>query len=168
MSINHEKYTLVIVDEYSRYTWVYFLRKKSQAPEMIMSFIKVVENQNNVKFKQIKTDNGTEFRKHKLESFCDEKGISQTFSSPYTLEQNGVAERRNRTLIEAARTMLNGSVLSEHFWTDAVRTTLIAPNEPEIPYTEDDEGPPDQINTEGTQEQNVQCWDIQDKRSKYC
>ncbi|GJT01786.1 retrovirus-related pol polyprotein from transposon TNT 1-94 [Tanacetum coccineum] len=57
MSINHEKYTLVIVDEYSMYTWVYFLRKKSQAPEMIMSFIRMVENQNDVKLKQLRTDN---------------------------------------------------------------------------------------------------------------
>ncbi|GJZ01534.1 retrovirus-related pol polyprotein from transposon TNT 1-94 [Tanacetum coccineum] len=75
MSINHEKCTLVIIDEYSR------------------------------------TDNGTEFRNSNFESFCDEKGISQNFSSPYTLEKNGVAERKNRTIIEAARTMLNGSVL---------------------------------------------------------
>ncbi|GKC10256.1 retrovirus-related pol polyprotein from transposon TNT 1-94 [Tanacetum coccineum] len=115
MSINHEKYTLVIVDEYSRYTWVYFLKKKSQAAEMIMSFVRMVKNQNDVKVKQIRTDNGTEFRNTKLESFCDEKGISQNFSSPYTPEQNGVAERKNRTLIEAARIMLNGSVLSKHF-----------------------------------------------------
>ncbi|GJS06386.1 retrovirus-related pol polyprotein from transposon TNT 1-94 [Tanacetum coccineum] len=57
-SINHEKYTLVIVDEYSRYTWVYFLKKKSQAPETIMSFIKRVENQNDIKVKQLRTDNG--------------------------------------------------------------------------------------------------------------
>ncbi|GKC93843.1 retrovirus-related pol polyprotein from transposon TNT 1-94 [Tanacetum coccineum] len=56
-SINHEKYTLVIVDEYSRYTWVYFLKKKSQAPETIMSFIKRVENQNDIKVKQLRTDN---------------------------------------------------------------------------------------------------------------
>ncbi|GJT80227.1 retrovirus-related pol polyprotein from transposon TNT 1-94 [Tanacetum coccineum] len=119
MSINHEKYTLVIVDEYSRYTWVYFLRKKSQAPEMIMSFIRMVENQNDVKVKQVRTDNGTEFRNHELKSFCNEKAISQNFSSPYTPEKNGVAKRKNRTLIKAARTMLNGSVLSKHFWTDA-------------------------------------------------
>ncbi|GJV17515.1 retrovirus-related pol polyprotein from transposon TNT 1-94 [Tanacetum coccineum] len=69
----------------------------------------------------IKTDNGTEFRNTKLESFCNEKGISQNFSSPYTPEQNGVAERKNITLIEAARTMLNESVLFKHFWTKAVR-----------------------------------------------
>nr|GFB57250.1 retrovirus-related Pol polyprotein from transposon TNT 1-94 [Tanacetum cinerariifolium] len=55
--INHEKYTLVIVDEYSRYTWVYFLKNKSQAPETIMSFFKRVENQNDIKVKQLRTDN---------------------------------------------------------------------------------------------------------------
>nr|GEU39816.1 retrovirus-related Pol polyprotein from transposon TNT 1-94 [Tanacetum cinerariifolium] len=109
MSVNHKKYTLDIVDEYSRYTWVYFLRKKGQAPTMIMSFIRMVEKQNDVKVKQIGTDNRTVFRNHELEIFCDEKGISQNFSSPYTPEQNGVAKRKNKTLIEAARIMLNGS-----------------------------------------------------------
>ncbi|GJS02865.1 retrovirus-related pol polyprotein from transposon TNT 1-94 [Tanacetum coccineum] len=97
--------------------WVYFLKQKSQAAEMIMSFVKLVKNQNDVKVKCIRTDNGIEFRNTELENFCDEKGISQNFSSPYTPEQNGVAERKNRTLIEASRTMLNGSVLSKHFWT---------------------------------------------------
>ncbi|GJR10141.1 retrovirus-related pol polyprotein from transposon TNT 1-94 [Tanacetum coccineum] len=91
-SINHEKYTLVIVDEYSRYTWVYFLKKKSQAPETIMSFIKRVENQNDIKVKQLRTDNA---------------------------EQNSVAERKNRTLIEAARTVLSGSVFSKQYWTES-------------------------------------------------
>ncbi|GJU95269.1 retrovirus-related pol polyprotein from transposon TNT 1-94 [Tanacetum coccineum] len=113
--INHEKYTLVIIDEYSRYTWVYFLKKKSQAPETIMSFIKRVENQNDIKVKQLRTNNGTEFRISILVNFCDKKGISQNFSSPYTLKQNGVAETRNRTLIEAARTMLSGSVFSKQY-----------------------------------------------------
>ncbi|GKB50123.1 retrovirus-related pol polyprotein from transposon TNT 1-94, partial [Tanacetum coccineum] len=114
-SINHDKYTLVIVDEYSRYTWVYFLKKKSQAPETIMSFIKRVENQNDIKVKQLRTNNRIEFRNSILVNFCDEKGISQNFSSPYTPEQNSVAERKNRTLIEAARTMLSGSVFSKQY-----------------------------------------------------
>nr|GEV67131.1 hypothetical protein [Tanacetum cinerariifolium] len=126
--MNHKKYTLVIVDEYSRYTWVYFLRKKSQAPKIIMSLIRMVENQNDVKVKQIRTDNETEFRNHKLKSFSDEKGISQNFSSPYTPEQNGIAKRKNRTLIKTARTMLNGSVLSKHFWTEAVRIACYTHN----------------------------------------
>nr|GEU81437.1 retrovirus-related Pol polyprotein from transposon TNT 1-94 [Tanacetum cinerariifolium] len=95
---------------------------------MIMSFIRMVENQNDMKVKQISTDNRTEFRNHKLESFCDEKGISQNFSSPYTPEQNGVAKRKNRTLIEATRIMLNGSVLSKHLWTEAVKIACYPQN----------------------------------------
>nr|GEU30721.1 retrovirus-related Pol polyprotein from transposon TNT 1-94 [Tanacetum cinerariifolium] len=76
----------------------------------------------------LRTDNGTEFRNHELESFCDEKGIFQNFSSPYTPEQNGVAERKNRTLIEATRTMLNGSVLSKQIWTEAVKIACYTQN----------------------------------------
>ncbi|GJW89349.1 retrovirus-related pol polyprotein from transposon TNT 1-94 [Tanacetum coccineum] len=128
MSINHEKYTLVIINEYSRYTWVYFLKNKSQTAEMIMSFIKMVKNKNDVNVKQIRTDNRTEFRNTRLESFYDEKGISQNFSSPYTPEQNGIAERKTKTLIEAARTILNGSVLSKHLWTEVVRIACYTQN----------------------------------------
>nr|GEX53242.1 retrovirus-related Pol polyprotein from transposon TNT 1-94 [Tanacetum cinerariifolium] len=94
---------------------VYFLKNKSQAPEPIMSFIKRVENQNDIKVKQLRTDNATEFKNSILVNFYDEKGISQNFSSPYTPEQNGVAERKNKTLIEAARTMLSGSVFSKQY-----------------------------------------------------
>ncbi|GJV68671.1 retrovirus-related pol polyprotein from transposon TNT 1-94 [Tanacetum coccineum] len=87
----------------------------------------MVENQNGFKVKKSEWIR-TEFRNCELENFYDEKGISQNFSSPYTPEQNGVAERKNRTLIEAARTMLNGSVLSKHFWTDAVRIACYTQN----------------------------------------
>ncbi|GKA20198.1 retrovirus-related pol polyprotein from transposon TNT 1-94 [Tanacetum coccineum] len=78
--------------------------------------------------KQIRTANGTEFRNSELEIFCDEKGISHNFSSLYTPKQNGVAERKNRTLIKAARTMLNRSVLSKHFWTEAARIACYTQN----------------------------------------
>nr|GEV42609.1 retrovirus-related Pol polyprotein from transposon TNT 1-94 [Tanacetum cinerariifolium] len=104
------------------------IRKKSQAPKMNISFVRMIENQNDVKVKQIRTDNRTEFRNHKLESFCDEKGISQNFSSPYTHKQNGVAERKNKTLIGAARTMLNGSVPFKHFWTEVVMIAYYTQN----------------------------------------
>ncbi|GJT37777.1 retrovirus-related pol polyprotein from transposon TNT 1-94 [Tanacetum coccineum] len=85
-------------------------------------------NQNDVKVKQIRTDNGTEFRNSELKSFCDEKGISQNFSSPYTPEQNGVAKRNNITLIKDAKTMLNGLVLCKHLWTEAVRIACYTQN----------------------------------------
>ncbi|GJZ93494.1 retrovirus-related pol polyprotein from transposon TNT 1-94 [Tanacetum coccineum] len=106
-TISHNKYTLFIVDEYSRYTWVFCFKKKSDAADCIMSFIGKIENLNEVRVKELRSGNETEFRNHKLEDLCDEMGISQNFSSPCTPEQNGVAERRNRTLIEAAKTMLN-------------------------------------------------------------
>nr|GEW69973.1 hypothetical protein [Tanacetum cinerariifolium] len=81
-----------------------------------------MENLNESRVKELRSDNGTEFRNHKLEEFCDEKGISQNFSSPCTLEQNGVAERRNITLIEAAKTMLNSAKLAKQFLGKAYST----------------------------------------------
>ncbi|GJR68895.1 retrovirus-related pol polyprotein from transposon TNT 1-94 [Tanacetum coccineum] len=131
-SINHEKYTLVIVNEYSRYTWVYFMKKKSQAPETIMSFIKRVKNQNDIKVKQLTTDNGTEFRNSIIVNLGDERRISQKNLSPYTPKQNGVAERKNKTLIEAARTMLLGFVFSKQYWTEAVATACYTQNKSTI------------------------------------
>nr|GEV18683.1 retrovirus-related Pol polyprotein from transposon TNT 1-94 [Tanacetum cinerariifolium] len=79
-----------------------------------------MENLNDTKVKQLRSNNGTEFRNHTLEAFCDEKDILQNFSSPSTPEQNGVAKRRNRTLIEAARTMLNSASLPKQFWGEPV------------------------------------------------
>ncbi|GJT89736.1 retrovirus-related pol polyprotein from transposon TNT 1-94 [Tanacetum coccineum] len=72
------------------------------------------------------------FRNSILINFYDEKWISQNFSSPYTPEQNGVAERKNRTLIEAARTMLLGSIFSKQYWTEAVATACYTQNRPTI------------------------------------
>ncbi|GKC25825.1 retrovirus-related pol polyprotein from transposon TNT 1-94, partial [Tanacetum coccineum] len=114
------------------YNWVYFLKKKIQAPETIMSFIKRVENQNDIRVKQLRTDNGTEFRNSILVNFCDEKGIYQKISSPYTSEQNGVAERKNRTLIEAASIMLSASIFSKQYWTEAIATACYTQNKSTI------------------------------------
>nr|GEY12124.1 retrovirus-related Pol polyprotein from transposon TNT 1-94 [Tanacetum cinerariifolium] len=126
--ISHNKYTYVIVDEYSRYTWVFCLKKRSDAADCIISFIRKIENLNEVRVKELRSDNEIEFRNLKLEEFYDEKGISQNFSSPCTLEQNGVAERRNRTLIEAARTMLNSAKLPKQFWEEAVNAACYTQN----------------------------------------
>nr|GFB13368.1 retrovirus-related Pol polyprotein from transposon TNT 1-94 [Tanacetum cinerariifolium] len=107
---------------------VYFLKKKSHAPETIMSFIKRVENQNDIKVKQLRIDNGTKFRNNILVKFCDEKGTSQNFSSPYTPKQNGVAERIDRTLIKVVRTMLSGSIILKQYWTEVVATACYTQN----------------------------------------
>jgi len=115
-----KKYTLVIVDEYTRFCWVIFLRSKSEAATEIISFIKQVQLKYTKKVCQLRSDNGTEFRNNTLNSFSTETGISQNFSSAGTPEQNGVVERKNRTLIEAARSMLAESRLPTKFWAEAI------------------------------------------------
>nr|GEU92977.1 uncharacterized mitochondrial protein AtMg00810-like [Tanacetum cinerariifolium] len=97
-----------------------------------------MENLNDTKVKQLRSDNGTEFRNHTLEAFCDEKDISQNFSSPCTSEQNGVAERRNKTLIEVTRTMLNSGSLPKQFWGEAVNEIKNGRNF-DVTFSEDDE-----------------------------
>ncbi|KAJ9546421.1 hypothetical protein OSB04_018964 [Centaurea solstitialis] len=122
------KYTLVIVDEYSRYTWVFFLRSKSDAPEEIILFVRKMGRLNNLTVRSIRSDHGTEFKNSTLETFFDQKGISQNFSSVRTPQQNGVAERRNRTLIEAAPSMLSEANLATQFWAEAVNTACYTQN----------------------------------------
>ncbi|KAJ9557962.1 hypothetical protein OSB04_012576 [Centaurea solstitialis] len=127
-SIAGKKYTLVIVDEYSRYTWVFFLRSKSDAPEEIILFVRKMERLNNLTVRSIRSDHGTEFKNSTLETFFDQKGISQNFSFVRTPQQNGVAERRNKTLIEAARSMLSEANLATQFWAEAVNTACYTQN----------------------------------------
>ena len=83
---------------------------------------------NNLIVLSIRSDHGTEFKKSALDQFCEEKGISQNLSSVRTPQQNGVAERRNRTLIEAARSMLSESNLATQFWAEAVNTACFTQN----------------------------------------
>ena len=123
-----EKYALVIVDEYTRYTWVFMLRAKSETAGEIIAFINEMDRLNGNVVKQLRSDHGTEFRNRALVDYCRDKGISQNFSAVMTPEQNGVAERRNRTLIEASRTMLVGSGLGKGFWPEAVRTACYTQN----------------------------------------
>ncbi|KAI3515988.1 hypothetical protein L1887_14895 [Cichorium endivia] len=106
-SIGKKKYILVIVDDYLRFTWVLFLRNKSDAAEEIINFIKKMEIMLNKKVRTVHSDNGSEFKNQTLDGFLKTKGISHNFSAPYTPQKNGVVERRNRSLCEAARTMLN-------------------------------------------------------------
>ncbi|GJU92907.1 retrovirus-related pol polyprotein from transposon TNT 1-94 [Tanacetum coccineum] len=96
--MNHNIYTLVIVDEYSRYPWLFCLKKKSDATDCIMSFIRKIENLNEVMVKELRSDNGTEFKKHKLEEFYDEKWISQNFSFPCTSEQNAIFRNPSQSI----------------------------------------------------------------------
>ncbi|GKC72703.1 retrovirus-related pol polyprotein from transposon TNT 1-94 [Tanacetum coccineum] len=105
-SINGKKYILVIVDDYSRYTWVYFLRTKDEAPDMIINFVNQVQRNLKASILTIRIDNGTEFKNEKLRVFYAKLGIVHKTSIARTPQQNGVVERHNRTLAEAARIML--------------------------------------------------------------
>ncbi|KAJ9535822.1 hypothetical protein OSB04_un001023 [Centaurea solstitialis] len=128
MSIGKKSYCLVIVDDYSRFTWVFFLRTKDETSGLIKPFVLRVENKTNLKVKVIRSDNGTEFKNADLNLFCESKGIERQYSAPRTPQQNGVAERRNRTLIEAARTMLVDSKLPVTFWAEAINTACYVQN----------------------------------------
>nr|GEZ78475.1 retrovirus-related Pol polyprotein from transposon TNT 1-94 [Tanacetum cinerariifolium] len=127
-SINEKLYVLVIVDDYSRYTWVHFLRSKDEAPEVIKTFLKriIVLLQSPVII--IRTDNRTEFKNQALKDYFDSVGISHQMSSVRTPQQNRVVERRNRTLVEAARTMLIFSHAPLFLWAKAIATTCFTQN----------------------------------------
>jgi hypothetical protein len=95
ISIGGNKYGLVIVNDYSRFTWVFFLQDKSETQKVLKKFLRREKNEFDVKVKKIKSDNGTEFKNTQVEDFLDEEGIKHEFLHPYTPQQNGVAERKN-------------------------------------------------------------------------
>ncbi|GKC35460.1 ribonuclease H-like domain-containing protein [Tanacetum coccineum] len=107
-----KKYCLVVTDDYRRFTWVFFLVNKDETSGILKSFITEVENLVDKKVKIIRCDNGTKFKNRVMSEFCKKKGIKKEFSIARTPQQNGVAERRNRTLIEAARTIGRTHALS--------------------------------------------------------
>ncbi|GJV57550.1 putative ribonuclease H-like domain-containing protein [Tanacetum coccineum] len=127
-SINHKTYCLVITDDFSRFSWTFFLRTKDETSAILKDFIRQIENQLNQKVKTIRCDNGTEFKNRDIIEFCGLKGIKREYSNARTPQQNGVAERKNRTLIEAARTMLADSFLPNTFWAEAVSTACYVLN----------------------------------------
>ncbi|GJT79667.1 putative ribonuclease H-like domain-containing protein [Tanacetum coccineum] len=127
-SLNHKTYCLVITDDFSRFSWVFFLRTKDETSGILKDFIRQIENQLNQKVKTIRCDNGTEFKNRDFIEFCGSKGIKREYSNARTPQQNRVAERKNRTLIEAARTMLADSFLPNTFWAEAVSTACYVLN----------------------------------------
>ncbi|GJU26909.1 putative ribonuclease H-like domain-containing protein [Tanacetum coccineum] len=108
-----------------KFMLVFFLEHKDEYLSSLRTLLNLVENQLNKKVKAIRCDNGTEFKNAHIIELCGSKGIKRDYSNARTPQQNGVAERKNRTLIEAARTMLADSKLPTIFWTEAVRTAFI-------------------------------------------
>ncbi|KAI3685611.1 hypothetical protein L6452_34862 [Arctium lappa] len=126
--IKGKKYILVLIDEFSRYIWIEFIRAKSDVPDILIRLLKRLQVLFSSKVQKLRSDNGTEFRNAKINSYLSEEGIIPNFSAARTPQQNGVVERKNRTLVEAARTMLAESDLSTNFWAEAVATACFTQN----------------------------------------
>lgn len=139
-SIAGKKYIFVLVDDYSRYTWVDFQRNKSDALESFR-ILALQLKQSKGGIIQIKSDHGGEFQSKDFDEFCESQGIRHQYSAPRTPQQNGVVERKNRTLQEMARAMLCGNSVLSHFWAEAVNTACyvinivyVRPNTKSTPY----------------------------------
>jgi transposase InsO family protein len=122
------KYGLVIVDVFSRFTWIFFLQDKTETQGTLKCFLRRAQNEFELKVKKIRSDNGSEFKNLLVEEFLEEESIKHEFSAPYTPQQNGVVERKNMTLIDMSRTMLGEYKMSERFWSEAINTACHAIN----------------------------------------
>nr|GEY86057.1 integrase, catalytic region, zinc finger, CCHC-type, peptidase aspartic, catalytic [Tanacetum cinerariifolium] len=123
-TINGKKHILVIVDDYSRFTWVKFLRSKDETPEVIIKFITQIQVGLNKTIRYVRTGNGTEFVNHTLTEYYERIGIFHQKTVPRTPQQNGVVEIRNRTLVGAAWTMMIFSKAPMFLWAEAVATAV--------------------------------------------
>ncbi|GJY43412.1 retrovirus-related pol polyprotein from transposon TNT 1-94, partial [Tanacetum coccineum] len=121
-SVNGKKYILVIVDDYSQFTWVKCLRSKDEAPYFIIKFLKMIQVRLIVPIRRIRTDNGTKFVNQTLRECYEKVSISDETSVARSPQQNGIVERRNRTLIEVARTMLIYAKAPLFLWAEVVAT----------------------------------------------
>ncbi|XP_073024178.1 uncharacterized protein [Primulina eburnea] len=121
-SLGGKKYSFVCVDDFSHFSWVNFIKEKSDTFEVFKNLITRITNLHSLKIRRIRTDHGKEFENRSFSSFCDKKGISHEFSAPKTPQQNGISERKNRTLQEMARVMLTSKNLAKRFWAEALNT----------------------------------------------
>jgi transposase InsO family protein len=127
-SVGGSRYLLTLIDDFSRYTRVYFMKHKSEASTIVKEYVQLVKTQFDVKVKSLRTDGGGEYVNEDLSRFLREKGIRHQKTAPYTPQQNGVAERKNRTIFEAVRTMLHSGRMQKRFWVEAAATAVYLQN----------------------------------------
>ncbi|MCO5602854.1 hypothetical protein L7F22_056993 [Adiantum nelumboides] len=118
----------VLVDDFSRYTWVSFLKLKSEAFGSIRDWKAMVEKEKDLKVKSIRSDRGGEFLSENFARWCKSEGIRRQLTTPYTPSQNGVVERKNRTIMEMARAMLAHASLPRSYWAEACNTAVYIQN----------------------------------------
>jgi len=134
---------MTFTDDFSRKTWIYFLKKKDEAFMWFRTFKAFVENMTGKKIKILRTDNGTEYESNEFKDFCREAGIKRETTTAYTPEQNGVAERKNRTIVEAARAMLCDQGLPKFLWGEAANTAVYIQNR--CPHSALDSKTPEEV-----------------------
>ena len=127
-SFGGARYVLTFIDDHTRYTEIAVLENKSQAFQHFRAYVKRAEKTTDRKLKAIRTDNGKEFINREFKAFCVSEGIVHQTTTPYTPEQNGVAERMNRTLIEKAKCMMFDASLVKKYWAEAVNTACFIVN----------------------------------------
>jgi transposase InsO family protein len=123
-----EKYFRLLVDDYTRMTAVFFLKNKLEAFENFKVYKEMVENEMDSKIKSLRYDNGGEFTSNEFMDYCNMHGIKRKLCVARTPQQNGVVERKNKTLQEMARTMLMYSKLTDIFWKQEMHTTFYIQN----------------------------------------
>ncbi|GJU74747.1 zinc finger, CCHC-type containing protein [Tanacetum coccineum] len=119
-----KRYIFLLVDDYSRYMWVYFLSTKDQAFDTFKEFKKTIENELRTTLKMFRTDRGGEFNSNEFTQYCKENGIARQLTAPYSPQQNGVVERRNRTIMSTTRCMMKATEMPQDFWAEAVRHAI--------------------------------------------
>ncbi|GJR85608.1 ribonuclease H-like domain, reverse transcriptase, RNA-dependent DNA polymerase [Tanacetum coccineum] len=119
-----KKYIFLLVDDYSRYMWVYFLSTKDQAFDTFKEYKKTIENELRTTLKMLRTDRGGEFTSNEFTQYCKENGIARQLTAPYSPQQNGVVERRNRTIMSTTRCMMKATNMPQNFWAEAVRHAI--------------------------------------------
>lgn len=122
------RYFFLLVDDFSRVMWIYMLKNKSEALEAFKKFHIMVENGRDERIKVLRTDRGGEFVSNDFKAYCEQVGITRHFTTPYTPQQNGVVERRNRTVVEMARSYLKQMKLPPGLWAEAVRHSVYVLN----------------------------------------
>ncbi|KAL5816417.1 hypothetical protein ACOSQ3_024795 [Xanthoceras sorbifolium] len=120
VSNGQNQYFLTFIDDYSRKTWVYFLKRKSEVFGYFKEFKTLVEKQSGYYIKTLRSDQGGEYTAGVFQEFLKQQGIRHQFTPAYTPQLNGVAERKNRTILNMARSMLKDKNMPKSFWAEAV------------------------------------------------
>lgn len=111
----------MVIDDYSRYMWTVLLEQKDEAFDKFRKLRSMVEQETGEKIQVFRTDRGGEFTSNEFDSFCQNSGIKRHLTVPYTPQQNGVVEGRNRTLLEMTRSILKHMNMPNYFWGEAIR-----------------------------------------------